>query len=63
MAEYDGFTSIKSISKKQVEFTYSDGSKKILDFQKPLLIIDIQIMLNYLLNRYEKNKKYSFYNG
>ena len=32
IAEYDGFTSIKSISKKQVEFTYSDGSKKILDF-------------------------------
>ncbi len=31
MAEYDGFTSIKSISKKKVEFTYSDGSKKILD--------------------------------
>ena len=32
IADYDGFTSIKSISKKQVEFTYSDGSKKILDF-------------------------------
>ncbi len=32
IAGYDGFTSIKSISKKQVEFTYSDGSKKILDF-------------------------------
>jgi len=32
ISEYDGFTSIKSISKKQVEFTYSDGSKKILDF-------------------------------
>ncbi len=30
--EYDGFTSIKSISKKQVEFTYKDGSKKILEF-------------------------------
>ena len=28
ISEYDGFTSIKSISKKQVEFTYSDGSKK-----------------------------------
>ena len=33
IAEYDGFTSIKSISKKQVEFTYSDGSKKTLDFK------------------------------
>ena len=32
IADYDGFTSIKSISKKKVEFTYSDGSKKILDF-------------------------------
>ena len=32
ISEYDGFTSIKSISKKQVEFTYRDGSKKILDF-------------------------------
>ena len=32
ISEYDGFTSIKSISKKQVEFAYSDGSKKILDF-------------------------------
>ena len=32
IAEYDGFTSIKSISKKQVEFTYSDGSKKTLNF-------------------------------
>ena len=32
MAEYDGFESIKSISKKQVEFTYSDGSKKTLNF-------------------------------
>ena len=63
IAEYDGFTSIKSISKKQVEFTYSDGSKKILDFQNSILIIDNQIMLNYLLKRYEKNSKYSFYNG
>ena len=32
IAEYDGFTSIKSISKKKVEFTYKDGTKKILEF-------------------------------
>ena len=31
ITEYDGFTSIKSISKKQVEFTYKDGSKKTLE--------------------------------
>ena len=30
IAEYDGFIAIKSISKKEVEFTYSDGSKKNL---------------------------------
>ena len=27
-----GFTSIKSISEKKVEFSYKDGSKKILEF-------------------------------
>ena len=32
IAEYDGFTSIKSLSKDQVEFSYKDGSKKILEF-------------------------------
>ena len=32
IAEYDGFTSIKSISKKKVEFSYKDGTKKILEF-------------------------------
>ena len=32
IAEYDGFTSIKSISEKKVEFSYKDGSKKILEF-------------------------------
>ena len=32
IAEYDGFTSIKSLSKDQVEFTYNDGSTKILKF-------------------------------
>ena len=32
IAEYDGFTSIKSISKKKVEFTYKDGSSKTLKF-------------------------------
>ena len=30
IAQYDGFIAIKSISKKEVEFTYSDGSKKNL---------------------------------
>ena len=30
--EYDGFTSIKSISETKVEFSYKDGSKKILEF-------------------------------
>ena len=30
IAEYDGFITIKSISKKEAEFTYSDGSKKNL---------------------------------
>ena len=33
IAEYDGFTSIKSINKKKVEFTYKDGSSKTLEFQ------------------------------
>ena len=32
IAEYDGFISIESLSKNQVEFSYEDGSKKILDF-------------------------------
>ena len=32
IAEYDGFISIKSISEKKVEFTYKDGSSKILEF-------------------------------
>ena len=32
IAEYDGFTSIKSISKSKVELTYKDGTKKILEF-------------------------------
>ena len=32
IAEYDGFTSIKSLSKDQVEFSYKDGSRKILEF-------------------------------
>ncbi len=32
IAEYDGFTSIKSISEKKVEFTYKDGSSKTLEF-------------------------------
>ena len=32
ITNYDRFISIKSISKKQVEFTYKDGSKKILEF-------------------------------
>ena len=32
IAEYDGFTSIKSINKKKVEFTYKDGSSKTLEF-------------------------------
>ena len=31
MAKYDGFTSVKSISKDQVEFSYSDGPKKTLN--------------------------------
>ena len=31
ISEYDGFSSLKSISKKQVEFIYDDGSKKILN--------------------------------
>jgi len=30
--EYDGFTSIKSISEKKVVFTYKDGSSKTLEF-------------------------------
>ncbi len=32
ISEYDGFTSIKKISKKKVEFTYKDGSSKTLEF-------------------------------
>ena len=32
IAEYDGFTSIKSLSKNQVEFLYEDGSSKTLDY-------------------------------
>ena len=30
--EYDGFTSIKSIAEKKVEFTFKDGSSKTLEF-------------------------------
>ena len=32
ISEYDGFVSIKSISKEEVEFTYKDGSIKSLKF-------------------------------
>ena len=32
IVNYDGFTSIKSISEKKVEFTYKDGSSKTLEF-------------------------------
>ena len=32
IAEYDGFTSIKRISEKKIEFTYKDGSSKTLEF-------------------------------
>ena len=32
IADYDGFTSIKRISENEVEFTYKNGSKKILKF-------------------------------
>ena len=32
ITNYDGFIAIKSISKKEVEFSYIDGSKKILTF-------------------------------
>ena len=32
IAEYDEFTSIKSISEKKVEFSYKDGSSKTLEF-------------------------------
>ena len=32
ITEYDGFKSIKRISKKKIEFSYIDGSKKILEF-------------------------------
>ena len=32
IAKYDGFTSIKSISEKKVEFIYKDGSSKTLEF-------------------------------
>ena len=31
ISNYDGFSSIKSISKKKLEFTYKDGSKKIFN--------------------------------
>ena len=30
--EVDGFKSVKLISKKQAEFVFKDGSKKIIDF-------------------------------
>ncbi len=30
ITEYDGFTSIKSLSNEEVEFTYKDGSTKNL---------------------------------
>ena len=30
ISEYDGFTSIKSLSNEEVEFTYKDGSTKKL---------------------------------
>ena len=33
ISEYDGFVSIKSISKKEVEFTYKDGSTKNLNLK------------------------------
>ena len=33
ITEYDGFTSIKSISKEEVEFTYIDGSTKNLNLK------------------------------
>ena len=32
IAEYDGFTSIRRISEKKIEFTYKDGSSKTLEF-------------------------------
>ena len=32
--EYDGFESVKLISKNEAEFTYKDGSTKSLDFKK-----------------------------
>ena len=32
ISEYDGFTSIKSLSNEEVEFTYKDGSTKNLIF-------------------------------
>ena len=32
IAEYDGFSSIKKISEKKVEFTFKDGSSKTLEF-------------------------------
>ena len=32
--EYDGFDSVKLISKNEAEFTYKDGSTKSLDFKK-----------------------------
>ena len=33
ISEYDGFVSIKSISKEEVEFTYKDGSTKKLNLK------------------------------
>ena len=32
--EYDGFDSVKLISKNEAEFIYKDGSTKSLDFKK-----------------------------
>ena len=32
IAEYDGFSSIKKISEKKVEFTFKDGSSKTIEF-------------------------------
>ena len=32
IAEYDGFSSIKKISEKKIEFTFKDGSSKTLEF-------------------------------
>ena len=32
--DYDGFHSVKLISKNEAEFKYKDGSKKVLNFKK-----------------------------